>query len=733
MTQAPHSAAERQLSLIDVAGFGVLAGCLVLGPALVSAPSTGAALRLVAYVLPAILALITSLRVMVRLRTSERRLWLGIAVGTGGFALSTIAASPDVIGGVVPPWPWLSAAGILGGAFVTLIAILSISGFRVGSWAVVVRHIVDLMAVGVLAYSAGYAFVWRRLAALYSASVPAEAAVVGPLFSVLGLAMLTGMLINHAGRKMRKRSGWDTSLAVGLGLAGVALFFWPLWYLGAVVRPALVYDDAVQLFWMAGAYALFVAGRARLAVSADGRDLVGMPRMRPRSHMIPGIIVPIIYTALVPIFFWLAFSRPAGGQEASVYLGVGITFAVILAARSALTAIENGHLFSRAVSDPVTQLLGHRYFHERLACELDLAERHHEELGVVVIDIDDFSRVNSVCGHAGGDVLLRALASEFAACCRASDTVCRLGGDEFGMILPDAGERGVLEVCERIRIRLGSVRTPDGRPATASMGVALYPRDAMAATELMRRADGAQYWAKYHGKNAVVFYDSEVVEALDADERIRKLEEQSELAAVRALAAAVDARDPATQYHSRNVAALAVRVAQSLELSHDTTRLLEVAALLHDVGKIGVADAILRKKGALTAVERRDIEEHPVLGEKILASNRFDEILPWVRGHHERWDGTGYPDGLAGEDIPLEARILALCDAYDAMTSERPYRNALTPDAAIQELDLCIGTQFDPVLADVFIRMISGIRRSDGRPSLMQHGAVNPDPYRTSR
>lgn len=727
MTQAPLSAAERSVSPIDVAGFGALGACFVLGPYLVPIPSLGAALRLVAYVLPAVLALITSLRVTVRLHSSERRLWLGITVGTGGFALSAIAASPDVIGGVVPSWPWLSAMGILGGAFVTLIAILSISGFRVGSWAVVVRHIVDLVAVGTLAYVAAYAFVWRRLAD--SASVPAEATVVGPLFSVLGLAMFAGMLINHAGRKMRKRSRWDSSIAVGLGFSGVALFFWPLWYLGAIVRPELVYDDAVQLFWMAGAYALFVAGRARLAVAADGRDLIGMPRMRPRSHMIPGILVPIIYTALVPVFFWLAFSRPAGGQEASVYLGIGITFAVILAARSALTAIENGHLFSRAVSDPVTQLLGHRYFHERLACELDLAERHNEELGVVVIDIDDFSRVNSVCGHAGGDMLLRALASEFAACCRASDTVCRLGGDEFGMILPDAGERGVLEVCERIRARLGRVETPDGRPATASMGVALYPRDATVVTELLRRADGAQYWAKYHGKNAVVFYDSEVVEALDADERIRKLEEQSELAAVRALAAAVDARDPATQYHSRNVAALAVRVAQSLDLSHDTTRLLEVAALLHDVGKIGVADAILRKKGALSVEERRDIQEHPALGEKILASNRFDEILPWVRGHHERWDGTGYPDGLAGEDIPLEARILALCDAYDAMTSERPYRNALSTDAAIQELDLNIGTQFDPALADVFIRMVSGTRRSDRRSIRMQHVAVRPDPH----
>ncbi|MDO8848494.1 MAG: diguanylate cyclase [Coriobacteriia bacterium] len=733
MTQAPLSVAERPVSPMVVAGFVTLAACFVLAPSVAPVPSVGAAVRLAAYVLPAVLALVMSLRVARRLRSSERRVWLGIAVGAGGFALSTLAASSEVIGGVVPPWPWLSALGILGGAFVTLVATLSISGFRVGSWAVVVRHVVDFVAVGVLAYVAGYAFVWRHLAALYPPSVPAEVTVVGPLFSVLGLGMLAGMLVNYAGRKLRKRSRWGSFIAVGLGLAGGALFFWPLWYLGAVVRPALVYDDAVQLFWMAGAYALFVAGRERLAAPADGRDLAGMPRMRPRSHMVPGIIVPVVYTALIPLFFWLAFSRPEGGQEASVYLGVGVTFAIVLAARSALTAIENGHLFSRAVSDPVTQLLGHRYFHERLACELDLAERHREELGVVVIDIDDFSRVNSVCGHAGGDTLLRALASEFAACCRASDTVCRLGGDEFGMILPDAGERGVLEVCERIRNRLGGVKTPDGRPATASMGVALYPRDATVVAELLRRADGAQYWAKYHGKNAVVFYDSEVVEALDADERIRKLEEQSELAAVRALAAAVDARDSATQYHSRNVAALAVRVAQSLELSHDTTRLLEVAALLHDVGKIAVADAILRKKGALTAAERRDIEEHPALGEKILASNRFDEILPWVRGHHERWDGAGYPDGLAGEDIPLEARILALCDAYDAMTSERPYRNALSTDAAIQELDLCIGTQFDPALADVFIRMVSGTRRSDRRSSRMPHAAAGPDPQSALR
>lgn len=724
MTKAGSMQPERPYAgpLTIACGLALLAVFLLAGR-LIPDARIAAAVRHVAYVIPAVLAFAASLTVASRLRSAERRVWFGIAFGMSGFIMANTITAREFISGVTPAWPWLPVLGILGGALVLIIAIFTVSGFNVSSWAVTARHVVDLAAVGVVVYAAGYAFVWRPLSSLYPPQIPGDVTVVAPLFSVLGLGMIAGMLVNHAGRKFRRRPQWESTIAVGLGLGGISLTLWPLWYLGAVIDPASGWDLLVQVLFMASSYALFTAGRQRMASRRQGRDLTGMPRMRPRSHVVPAVIVPIVYIALVPAFLSLSFGGRVGAQEASVYLGIGIAFAVVLAFRSALTAIENAHLFNRAVSDPVTELLGHRYFHELLAVEIDLAERHGEEVGVVAIDIDDFSRVNSVCGHAGGDELLRSLAGELAACCRASDNVCRLGGDEFGMILPDAGELGALEVCERIRARLGALKSPDGRPVTASIGVALYPRDGTTVAELLRRADGAQYWAKYHGKNAVVVYDSEVVEALDADERIRKLEEQSQLAAVRALAAAVDARDPATQFHSRNVAALAVRVAEDLELSHDTVRLLEVAALLHDVGKIGVPDAILRKRGALDVAERTLIEEHTVLGAKILGSNRFDEILPWVRGHHERWDGTGYPDGLAGEDIPLEARILALCDAYDAMTSLRPYRNALSTDAALQEIDLGVGTQFDPVLAERFIRIVSGVRRA-GRNSRRSHLSV---------
>jgi len=246
----------------------------------------------------------------------------------------------------------------------------------------------------------------------------------------------------------------------------------------------------------------------------------------------------------------------------------------------------------------------------------------------------------------------------------------------------------------------------DGWPVTGSIGVASYPDHAKDREELVRKADGAQYWAKYHGKNQVVRFDAGTVQALDADERIRRLEEQSHLGTVRALAAAVDARDPLTQYHSRNVAALAVLVARDLGMAPERVRLIEMAAVLHDIGKIGITDEILIKPGPLTEEETALVREHSALGERILASTSLDQVLPWIRHHHERWDGAGYPDGLAAVAIPLEARVLSVCDAYDAMINERPYHRALSRAEAKQELVDCMGTQFDPAVVEVFIGML---------------------------
>jgi HD-GYP domain-containing protein (c-di-GMP phosphodiesterase class II) len=187
---------------------------------------------------------------------------------------------------------------------------------------------------------------------------------------------------------------------------------------------------------------------------------------------------------------------------------------------------------------------------------------------------------------------------------------------------------------------------------------------------------------------------------------MRRLEEESLLRTVRTLAAAVDARDACTHSHSRNVATFSVALARHIGLPEERVRRIEMAALLHDVGKIGIRDSVLTKKDDLDRFEFEMVREHPVLGEKILRSTAAQDILPWVLHHHERWDGNGYPAGLAGNSIPFEARIIALCDAYDAMRSDRPYREGISEAGALLELATTAGGQFDPELTRAFMEVV---------------------------
>ena len=220
----------------------------------------------------------------------------------------------------------------------------------------------------------------------------------------------------------------------------------------------------------------------------------------------------------------------------------------------------------------------------------------------------------------------------------------------------------------------------------------------------MAAADAALYWAKRHGKDRATIYDAQVAGPVDPEQRVRELRERANLEAVRALAAAVDARDRGTQDHSRNVSALATALARELGLEDETVTLIGFAGLLHDVGKVGVPDSVLYKDVALTDEERARLREHAPLGAQILSSTAMSEILPWVRHHHERWDGSGYPDGLAGEQIPLGARIIGVCEAYDSLVSGRFGRAPLTRRAALQQIDLDLGVKFDPVVGERFMR-----------------------------
>jgi HD-GYP domain-containing protein (c-di-GMP phosphodiesterase class II) len=195
--------------------------------------------------------------------------------------------------------------------------------------------------------------------------------------------------------------------------------------------------------------------------------------------------------------------------------------------------------------------------------------------------------------------------------------------------------------------------------------------------------------------------------------RLDRARRQSHRARLRALATAVDARDASTRFHSQAVAELVSAFALVIDLSEERTRLLETAALLHDIGKVGIPDEVLLKPGPLGDEEWQRMRTHCALGERLLAPAEMPEVLPIVRSHHEYWDGSGYPAGLSGPDIPLEARMLAICDAFEAMTTGRRWQPALSTAAALEEIERYAGARYDPALADTFSRMVV---RMHGRP-----------------
>jgi diguanylate cyclase (GGDEF)-like protein/putative nucleotidyltransferase with HDIG domain len=358
-------------------------------------------------------------------------------------------------------------------------------------------------------------------------------------------------------------------------------------------------------------------------------------------------------------------------------------------------ADAQARLVAQATTDPLTGLVNHRAFHERLREETAVARRQGRALSVAVFDLDRFKQVNDTLGHVGGDAVLAETARRMGAAAREGEIVARIGGDELALLMPGVSGEEAHSAAERIR-RAVTARPFDLAGAmTMSAGVCdLSQTDD--PEELLRLADGALYWAKAHGRDACVRYSPQVVEELSAAERADRLEHARALAALGALAKAIDAKDPATIRHSERVAALACELATETGWSTEDVARLHDAALVHDVGKIGVPDAVLSKPGRLTDDEYDVIKRHADLGARIVAGMLDPEQTAWVRGHHERHDGRGYPDGLAGDAITEGARLLALADAWDAMTGARIYSEAMPYEAALAEVRRNDGAQFHP-------------------------------------
>ncbi len=345
---------------------------------------------------------------------------------------------------------------------------------------------------------------------------------------------------------------------------------------------------------------------------------------------------------------------------------------VVLYRRSARAS---GEALRLALTDGLTGLGNDRNFGERMDSALERAVGLWECVTLCVLDVDDFKRINDRYGHPEGDRVL----AEVAACIRADGEGFRLGGDEFALLLVGCDEHEGLAVAERVRERIAAARHSHGEHVTVSAGLATFLRHTVERGELVRLADAALYAAKRDGKNRVRAYRHDLALLPAAHRGVVPLRAPSPLGD------------------------LASRVALRMGLSPEHVELVHVAAALNDIGMLALPDELLSKPGPLTDAERRTVERHPEIGHRLLASLGADPLATWVLHHHERWDGAGYPQRLAGERIPLGSRILFVADAYEAMTTDQAWRTRLSPDDALAELERCAGTQFDPRVVEAFV------------------------------
>ena len=367
-----------------------------------------------------------------------------------------------------------------------------------------------------------------------------------------------------------------------------------------------------------------------------------------------------------------------------------------LVALAVANAAARTQLHLLATTDTLTGLANRRAFEERLASECERAGRHGRPLSLVLLDLDHFKGVNDAHGHPVGDRVLVELAARLRLRARAEDTLARMGGEEFAWLMPETAGPAAVQAAERVRVEIAGEAFAHGITVTVSGGVCDLA-DAHGAAELYRLADEALYWAKGHGRNQLWRYSEAMAARTQASAaELVMAERRQAVRGVRALARAVDAKDPSTRLHSERVADLSVRLATALGWRAERIAALGEAALIHDVGKIGVPDAILLKPGRLTPAEYEVVKGHAALGSLIGADVLAPEQAGWVRHHHERWDGRGYPDGLAGDEIPEGALIIAVADALDVMCSTRIYAALRPVEEALDEIRREAGRQFAP-------------------------------------
>jgi len=367
-----------------------------------------------------------------------------------------------------------------------------------------------------------------------------------------------------------------------------------------------------------------------------------------------------------------------------------------------------------ANKDGLTGVYNHRYFQDALKTQIEISNRTKKPISMIFIDIDYFKHYNDLYGHQKGDEVLKKIGEILTGNVRSEDVVARYGGEEFAIILPNTKEDEAIKIANNIRSIIESTKFygEENQPKgilTVSMGVSVYPDKSKSDIELIKSSDDALYRAKFFNKNRVEGYTF-ILDELQKDIYGEDLEL---VTSIKTLISVINAKDRYTYSHCERLVVYSRLLAKKLNLSEDDTKTLVYGSYMHDIGKINIPKEILIKKMPLTNEEWDLLKQHPQNGIDIIKPVKsLDKMAPLILHHHEKYNGTGYPYGLAGEDIPYLARVLTVVDSFDAMTSNRPYNKRKTYEEAINELINFSGTQFDPEIVKKFIEVIEENKNS---------------------